>query len=168
MTLESLYYVSQTVAVLAILGSLVILIFQQRQTRQRAVDESADVMNSGLGDLRIRLGTDPELADLWVRGLFDLDNLSPQERFRFRLLAAQLFENTYILYRRHKRGTVSSEDWDRHAAFMRDGFEAPGTVQMWAVRSGYYPREFVTVIDALITAPAQTGMYPGLGPKEAP
>ena len=56
MTLEAIYYIGQTIAVFAIFVSLVIVILQQRNARQRAIDESADVMNSGLGGLRFRLG----------------------------------------------------------------------------------------------------------------
>jgi len=149
MTLETIYYIGQTIAVFAILVSLVVVILQQRDSRQRAIDESADVMNSGLGDLRIRFGTESELADLWLR-----------------LLAGQIFENTFILYRRHKRGTVSSEDRNRHAAFVRDGSDAPGIVQMWAVRRDYYPDAFLAVMDELVKAPTKTDIYQGLGAKE--
>ena len=167
MTLEAICYIGQTIAVFAIFVSLVIVILQQRNARQRAIDESADVMNSGLGGLRLRLGTEPELAELWLRGLFDTDSLSPLELFRFRLLAGQIFENTFILYRRHKRGTVSSEDWDRHAAFVRDGSDAPGIVKMWAARRDYYPDAFVAVMDELVKAPMKTDIYQGLGSKDA-
>jgi len=166
MTLEAIYYIGQTIAVFAILVSLVIVILQQREARQRAINESADVTNNGFGEFRMQLSTQPELADLWLRGLFETDSLSPVELFRFRLLAAQILENTYILYRRYKRGSVSAEDWSRHAAFVSDGFKAPGIAKIWEQRRGYYPEVFATILDGFVDAPEQIGMYPDLGSKD--
>lgn len=167
MDLEAIYYIGQTIAVFAIFVSLVILIGQQREVRQRSIDESADLTNNGFGEFRVQLSTQPELADLWLRGLFETDSLSPTELFRFRLLAAQILENTYIIYRRYKRGSVLAEDWERHAAFVSDGFKAPGIAKIWRQRRGYYPEAFAAILDGFVDAPEQIGMYQDIGSKDA-
>ena len=81
---------------------------------------------------------DPELADIWDRGLRDLDALSPQERSR---LGAMFFmtvgnwESQYYL----KEGGVIDE---RMGANRRAIVASPGFRKWWEQRRDTYHAEF--------------------------
>jgi hypothetical protein len=78
MTLEEAYYISQIVAVIAIIGSLVAIYFQQRQTNKIARAQiSQGVSVNYQGTLR-ELMT-PELAAIFRKVMFEPAPLNPLE-----------------------------------------------------------------------------------------
>jgi len=78
MTLEEIYYVSQIVAVVAILGSLIAIYFQQRQTNTIARAQiSHGVSVNYQGTMRELMA--PELALIFRKVMFEPAPLSPTE-----------------------------------------------------------------------------------------
>lgn len=97
MTLEELYYVSQIVAVVAIIGSLVAIYFQQRQTNRIARSQmSQSVSDSYQGTMR-ELMT-PELAGIFRKVMFEPAPLSPVQTTQILVyfnLAASSFRDAF-------------------------------------------------------------------------
>ena len=69
MTLESIFYLSQTIAAIAIVGSLVFVGLEvrtsNRDNRHRAIEE----MLQNYRELRGTVASNPDLARSWVEGL---------------------------------------------------------------------------------------------------
>ena len=97
MTLEELYYISQIVAVVAIIGSLVAIYYQQSQTNKIARAQiSQDVSANYLGTLREIM--DPELAAIFRKVMFEPAPLSPVEATQILVyfnLAASSFRDAF-------------------------------------------------------------------------
>ena len=90
MTLESIYYIGQTISVVAIFASLGILILQNRQSQKqmeeanrlaRGAAQQAQV--ESLQSIQKALFETPGLAGIWGRGSMDLASLDKEERIRF-------------------------------------------------------------------------------------
>lgn len=97
MSLEEAYYISQIVAVVAIIGSLIAIYFQQRQTNTIARAQiSQDVSVNYQGTLR-ELMT-PELALIFRKVMFEPAPLSPVEATQILIyfnLAASSFRDAF-------------------------------------------------------------------------
>jgi hypothetical protein len=78
MTLEDLYYISQIIAVIAIIGSLVAIYFQQSQTNKIARAQISKDITANYSDT-LREIMDPGLALIFRKVMFDRAPLSPVE-----------------------------------------------------------------------------------------
>ena len=91
MTLEELYYISQIVAVFAILASLAAVYWQVRQTNQIARAELTHSANLQAGQMQMSLYDTPEKADLMHRALTGTGPLSDAERARVEVALSVVF-----------------------------------------------------------------------------
>jgi hypothetical protein len=78
MSLEEIYYVSQIVAVVAIIGSLVAIYFQQSQTNKIARAQISHSVSAYYG-ATLREIMNPELATIFRKVMFERAPLSPVE-----------------------------------------------------------------------------------------
>lgn len=81
MTLEELYYISQIIAVIAIIGSLVAIYFQQVQTNKIARAQMSKDISANYNDT-LREIMNPDLALIFRNVMFDHVPLSPAESTR--------------------------------------------------------------------------------------
>lgn len=79
MTLENIYYVGQTVAVLAILGSLAGIFVQLRQANKIARVDFSQRVSSNYSDSMRELMSNPALAAAFRKIMFERVELSPAE-----------------------------------------------------------------------------------------
>lgn len=80
MTLEEIYYIGQSIAVLAILASLVAIFFQLRQGQQMERSAAQRALTDQARQWSRSTSVDPELFDIVARLLEDYDSASPTER----------------------------------------------------------------------------------------
>lgn len=83
MTLETIYYIGQTIAVFAILGSLMAIYLQQKRTNQyELANGQRDLLNQAKDGLSMA-GTDAFTLESIQLGLHDYEALSPLQQARF-------------------------------------------------------------------------------------
>ncbi|MEP0190490.1 MAG: hypothetical protein ABJP70_07705 [Erythrobacter sp.] len=86
MTLEAIYFIGQTVAAFAIVGSLVFVGLQSRQASKASELATLQVMQERFDGFRRLVVADKELIDIYDRGLRDPVQLDEAELVRFRLM----------------------------------------------------------------------------------
>ncbi|MEL6415956.1 MAG: hypothetical protein AAFP79_16005 [Pseudomonadota bacterium] len=86
MTLEAIYFIGQTVAAFAIVGSLIFVGIQSRQASKASELATLQVMQERFDGFRRMVVADKELVDLYDRGLRDPVELDATELVRFRLM----------------------------------------------------------------------------------
>lgn len=86
MTLEAIYFIGQTIAAFAIVGSLAFVGIQSRQASKASELATLQVMQDRFDGVRRLVVADKELVDLYDRGLRDPVQLEESELVRFRLL----------------------------------------------------------------------------------
>ena len=72
------------VGAIAVVITLIYLTTQIKQNNRGLVESTASAVSGSLASLNTRLSTDPELADIFLRGREDPDLLTPIEFERFR------------------------------------------------------------------------------------
>jgi len=86
MTLEAIYFIGQTVAAFAIVGSLIFVGIQSRQAGRASELATLQLVQDRFDGVRRLIVADKELVDLYDRGLRDPVALEEDELIRFRLL----------------------------------------------------------------------------------
>jgi len=102
------------IATIATLGYLAIQIRQNTKAARRAAVHA--IVASGQAN-RDHYISNPEVAALYLLGLANPDQLSPEDAVRFRALMLSQFENAREYFEGQRTGDLSQEEW----AFCRAG-----------------------------------------------
>ena len=153
MSLENIYYIGQTVAVVAILASLGAIWIQVRQANRLAKLETSRTIWVEASERILSHVDDAEKADFLQRALFADNKLNDAEKTRLYVLMASMFtmfENGFTM---HKSGMMDERFWPRMRDSMRDYITPPRGQRWWAQASkrnfGGDP-EFCAEVDAVI------------------
>lgn len=83
MTLENIYYIGQTIAVIAIIASLAFVGVQIRQNTRATRAASHNAVSDSLNEINRMFAENADLTKIWLKGLGDRRSLSEEERWRF-------------------------------------------------------------------------------------
>ena len=133
MTLETIYYLSQTIAVMAIIGSLIFLGLQVRRAErvQRSASLS-DILDAYSDRTNTWLVTEPEVADLMQRGLHGLKYLNRIEKTRFGILLAHNTLQMQRVMELHERTYITDTDFRAWMDFTLSILRTKGGSEIWS------------------------------------
>lgn len=160
MTLEEIYYVGQTIAVVALFLSIIFVGYQIRHNTKAIKATSHHAVTDSFNQISSLLIGDPSLGRVWRLGLTGLKNLGEDERgsFGFMLLAySRIFETLYYQY---KNGTMDRKLYDAEVKTLEWAVACPGFREWWADNPISLSREYREFIDGLIAAATQTPPRP--------
>ncbi|MEZ5997797.1 MAG: hypothetical protein R3B98_03780 [Hyphomonas sp.] len=169
MTIETVYYVSQILAVVVIIGSLIAILFQAKQTNTvaRANLTLASVLQTGATHYSFM--DSPEKADFMYRALFGNEPLTSAEKIRFGNLmgyAIGMHEAAYLL---RQRGLIEDAAYDRSEGLSRLYLQSARVRKWWQTRRDYsYDAAFRTIIDDIAAEYATAAEPPARTGKAAP
>ncbi len=154
MTLETIYYIGQTIAVVAILVSLIAIWFQMKQTHDLARLESSRNMWIYVSERMTTFVDDSEKAAFFHQALYTTSDITDAQKTRFYLLMSSLlmmFENGYTM---HHEGMMEDHFWPRMRQSLRDFIAPPRAQRWWEIarrRSFSESTAFVTEVDKIIS-----------------
>ena len=144
MNLMELGAVGELVGGFAVIGSLIYLGLQVRQSNTLAVSRSHEEATRASSELAYRF-TDPAAADLFVRANHDWETLTPAEVLRLRALVQAGMNYFETLFYANERGEVHAEVWQSRITRMR-AYREIGFEHVWESLAPFYGvrfREFV-------------------------
>ena len=169
MTLESIYYISQIVAVVAILASLIFVGIQVRQgvaqtklaNKLARADMSERAMRA-FGDVHRVPIENRELADAFRKVMFERSELTPTETTQvcfYLNVALHTHRTAFIAVRDGLLDSSVMRDYDINTAWY---LAAPVFAREWKriQRAGLFSGDFVAHVNALPPA-ADSAMTPG-------
>ena len=148
MTLENIYYIGQTIAVVVIILTLFAILWQGWQTNRIARLEMTRASWVEMGQTQYSLVDSPEKADFMQRALFGDAPLTDAEKLRFGNLmglAIGAHEGAYMLM---QRGLFEQAAYKRIEGIIRLYMQSPRVRKWWRTRREYnYDPNFRTLID---------------------
>lgn len=153
MTLESIYYIGQTVAVIAILASLAGISFQLRQTHRLAKLETSKSVWMEAGGRLVAQVDDAEKAEFLQRALFGTDEITDAEKTRLYITMAGMFVVFEAGFTMHTSRMMDERFWPRMRLSMRDYIAPPRAQRWWQIareRSFACHPEFTAEVDSLV------------------
>ena len=154
MTLEEIYYIGQTIAVVAILASLGAIWFQMRQANKLAKLETTRAIWMDAGERVLSHAEDAEKADFFQRALFESGELTNAEKTRLYLVMSSMFTTFENGFTMHNSGMMNERFWPRMRDSMRDYLAAERGQRWWAIakkRTFGGDPEFCAEVDALLS-----------------
>jgi hypothetical protein len=145
--------IAEAIGAAGVIASLLYLASQVRgSTRASAVDAKLQSTRL-LTDLLDSWIQAPELTDLHLRGLADLDSLSKEEYYRFSNLCLKAFWFFSAAHFQFRTRTLSESEWYENKIALHFWLRGPGLQAWWAKfgRASFGP-EFRGFIDDEITA----------------
>lgn len=111
MTIEELGSIGELLAAIATIATLAYLALQIRQSNRShelaAIARIGESTESWLGQVI----QDPELVDIYIRGLNEPESLTKEQRVRFNLLIVQFLRGTETGWLQVRWGVVDSDYW---------------------------------------------------------
>ncbi|NWG93262.1 MAG: hypothetical protein HXY21_12280 [Parvularculaceae bacterium] len=148
MTLESVYYIGQTVAVVVIVLTLFAILYQGWQTNRIARSDMTRASWIETGQTHYSLVDSPEKADFMQRALFGEAALTEAEKLRFGNLmglAIGTHEGAHMLL---QRGLIEHAAYRRSEGITRLYMQSPRVRKWWRTRREYsYDPKFRALID---------------------
>ncbi len=152
-TLENIYYIGQTVAVIALLVSLAAIWFQIRQANRLAKLESTREIWTNANQMLASQVDAAEKVDFLQRALFSGEKISDAEKSRLYITLSGMFvacENGFAMA---QSGMMEDSFWPRMLASMADYLRPAKGRRWWQVariRTFASNDAFVQVIDKLV------------------
>lgn len=150
MTLENIYYIGQTIAVIVIVLTLFAILWQGLQTNKIARADLTQSLWVQAGAANYSMMDSPEKADFMHRALYSAAPLTEPEKLRFANLMGYvvgMHEGAYML---RGRGLVEAAAYERTSGIMRLYFQSPRVRKWWRARREYgYEPAFQSMIDKL-------------------
>ena len=153
MTLENIYYIGQTIAVVVIVLTLLAILWQGWQTNRIARSDMTRASWIETGQTHYSLVDSPEKADFMQRALFGEAALTEAEKLRFGNLmglAIGAHEGAFMLM---QRGLIEPAAYRRSEGISRLYMQSPRVRKWWRARREYsYDPKFRTLIDKMAEA----------------
>lgn len=122
MNLEAIYFISQVVAAAAVVGSLVFVGIQIRQSNRFARAQGNAARAQGIGEFQWRM-TEPEFATLFRKGGALSAPMTDVERDRYLFTVVRLVQGFEEFHEAHASGMLGDTQWKQtfnaYTGFMR-------------------------------------------------
>jgi hypothetical protein len=149
MSLEHIFYVSQSVAAIAVVASIVYLAQQVRQSEriQRAMVQQG---RADRASHRSMIMASPELAGIVQKGLAGSKELTREEFYQWTLVCRSLFITVEDSFMQRKAGLLDDFAFHSFEAGTSTFLSSPGLRASWQLASSQYGKETRQFIDSMI------------------
>lgn len=119
---------------------------QLRSDAEAALTRSLEGQTEEVGNWISSIAESRDVADVWMRGLENLDSLDETDRLRFDYIGARLLQAWQSQYRRSIQ-TEDADTWAVALRYVKMYFRSPGFRDLWQRSRTLYLAEFVEAID---------------------
>jgi hypothetical protein len=153
MNWDAIGAIGEVVGAAGVIASLLYLAIQVRaSTRASAVDAKLRAAEMRTGFIDSLINT-PELNDLWLRGLADVDSLSESEYYLFSNMSLKAFWLFSAGHFQYSIGDLSESDWHESRVVLLYWLRSPGCRSWWAkLGRASFGEDFRIYVDAEIAA----------------
>ncbi len=132
MNWDAIGAVAEALGAAGVIASLLYLAIQVRASTRASAVEAKLQSTRLLGETMDVVIQSPELADIYARGLADLESLSKEEYYRFSNMALKAFWFFSAAHFQFRMGTLAESDWHEQKLALRYWLRGPGCRSWWA------------------------------------
>lgn len=151
MTLEQIFYLSQSIASIAVVSSLIYLGLQVRyaERSQRGLMQQGRADRASMNSLMV---AHAELALVWQKGLAGDADLSREEFTQWMLICRSMFLSGEDSFMQYKAGLLAETAFESYKSGIHFYMANPGLRAAWQVSAGQFGAEFRNFVDATMRA----------------
>jgi predicted dehydrogenase len=158
MTLEEIFYASQSIAAVAVIASILYLAQQVRQADrvQRGIMQQGRADRVAQSSLMV---ADPALARIVQKGLAANTDFTPDEFMQWTMISRAIFISGEDSFLQHRAGLLSNEAFGSYVAGVHSFMAAPGMRAAWKLFGRQFGNEYRAFVDAILkqAPPAHPG-----------
>ena len=149
MSLEHIFYLSQSIAAVAVIASLLYLAQQVRQAErvQRATMQQGRADRTSQASL---VTANPELARVFQKGAAGDAELTREEFTQWMLMCRALFLSGEDSFLQHEAGMLSDAAFNSYVAGVKFYFSMPGMRAAWKLSEGQFGSDFRAFGNAML------------------
>lgn len=159
MALENIYYIGQTIAVVAILISLVFVGLQVRQANLSMRNAARSRHAEKLQQFSRMMAESPDLGELWMKGAEGLDRLTDAERLRFVNVFTYMLRVLEELFFQFEDGLLDEDIWSANTRIMVDVYALDGVKEAWMTRRHLFTARFREFLERRVTEDKPMPLY---------
>ncbi len=165
MTIQDLGSLGELIAAIATIATLVYLALQIRGNAASVRAEARRAFDTDLNEAIRQIGGNPEVAQLFLRGLGRPDELDSEQSFRFQLFMSHFFSQQDTAWKEVRLGTMSERELSESVDRSRPFLESPGGRAWWQAHSRIFSMEFRQYFESTVPALVDPdGNRPSSGP----
>ncbi len=130
--------------------SIIYLAVQIRQQTKERTHAAVHALTEQWGDITGSLHDNPELADIFLRGVRSFNDLDANGKLRFSAFFNRLLTFFEGMYYSHEQRILTDSSWGAVERTIEDFFSNQGVQEWWQVRKRWHTIEFARVVDEMI------------------
>jgi len=147
---QALQAISETLGLIVVVGSLVFVGFEVRQSVKATRAATMNNIMGSWGEVYRGFSETENVAEIIWRGVQDHAALSEVEQWRYSLQIAGLFHNFHNAHYQWKIGAYDDGAWSAQAEFLTNLLSLPGVRDVWEKRKRMLSRDFQVYVDTQI------------------
>jgi hypothetical protein len=156
LSISELGSLGEFVGSVAVLATLVILVFQVKSARAEIGSQTRREIKRQNNETWHQLIQDPNLLDIHVRAQRDYNGLSENEKLTWITWMYTWITQTEDLWTSRKQGVMDPETLDRYVRGVSLVLRSPGGRVVWPIVQGFYDQQFVDELDRVIAEESTT------------
>ncbi len=148
MTIQDWGAIGEILGAIATIATLIYLAMQIRQNTRALQAASVDSTIQAANDIRANLFLDPEITNIYRKGLQDVEALDETDRERFRLIMTNALWAFWNTYSQSQLG--GRQSWGSQRSIIRRFLSQPGGVWFWHNYRTEFESEFQLEIDSIL------------------
>jgi hypothetical protein len=141
-SLEQIFFLSQIVAAVGIMASLVFVGFEIRNNARAVRSATAQSVHENYAAWYLELADNPAARAASVKGFVDLGSLTADEKTQFVCTYMAFLSHSQNAFHQWREGHLASGLWACWEALMMNLVNTPGGAAFWAERSYVFDAEF--------------------------
>jgi len=159
MNWEAISAIGQIVGAVGVIISVIYLALQVRSNARQTRLASMRSMSEAFNEWLYGLAGNPQIGELYYRGMRDLASMQGPDLPRFSALMDSLFRIYEDMYYQHVERHLDPHVWRGFEAIMRDIIAYPGAREWWQSRRHWFSGKFAEFIDGLAAAADPPKLY---------
>jgi len=160
MNWDAIGAIAEIISAAGVIVSLVYLAIQIRRgsadTRHASVDRLVEMWAASFG----AIGSDPQVAALWVRSLSGIGSLARNEQAQLFARIANTLRVSEAMYIHHTEGTIDAGLWTGIDAALTDLLATAPMQEYWAIRHHWFSPKFQQYVSERVTSRSDFEFYP--------
>ena len=148
MTIEDQGAWGDLIGGIAVVAGLIFVGIQLKVSNRETRLKAGQVYSDSLLNLSVKLAENSDLAQIYIRGLVDIDDLEEIDRMTFVFFVGngviRAFEGAHTSY---YDGALNRNVWDNQQVAIQQFFGYKGILQVWGIRKVAFEKNFQSYVD---------------------
>jgi hypothetical protein len=154
MTLEQVFFASQSIAAVGVVASLIFVGLEVRNNSKAVRSGTAQRVHENYADWYLTLACNPSAITIGAKGLEDFDGLSRDEKPVFIFMFMTFMAHAQNTFHQWRDGPLAEELWVAWESLTFSMLHTPGGAAFWRERSYIFSKEFRAEAALIMSRPA--------------